>query len=86
MFAPNWFRFSRGGATLLLAIASYAWVSVSFRLNSQRVPVSRLPPRLVSMLTCPPGAPPDSADELPVSTLNSASESTEGENEYVIAS
>src|SRR5215475_3913448 len=81
MFAPNWFRFNRGGVTLLPAIASYAWVRASFRLNSQSVPVQRLPPRFVIMLICPPGAPPDSADELPVSTLNSASESTEGENE-----
>src|SRR5215470_1711045 len=81
MFAPNWFRFNRGGVTLWPAIASYAWVRASFRLNSHNVPVKRLPPRFVIMLICPPGAPPDSADGLPVSTLNSASESTEGENE-----
>src|SRR3989442_7564214 len=61
--APNWLRSSRGG----LAPGTCGWnplsaVSASLRLNSHAAPCNRLVPLLVVRFTCPPGAPPTSAE------------------------
>src|ERR1044071_151926 len=62
-FPPYWLRFNRGG----LAPGTRGWkpfsaVNASLRLNSHKVPCGVFVPLLVVRLTCPPGAPPFSAE------------------------